>query len=519
MKRLRLVAALAAVLAAGAGCSDVKGLATRYRAERMLDRARREETRLRLGNQRPDSTALLKIHDAYARLRATFRPPFAEGAGGAARALNAGMARLVGTAELTAAGAALQARRADLALEHATWVASIAAADAGLAREADFATVVALEALRRFEDAIGVLHGMLDRYPPLPPPSIDRLDRILEIPEGIVEIRNQLGDPEGVRREQRNAVEYFRGILRQSPPPLLEAQVRPRLIRMLLETGDTGAALEEITALRRLISVEPQLKSLEPEILYSEARIRSRSWDPRPALDLFDRLVMAYPHSHFGARALLDAGVLLEKNIDRAGALARYQAIVDRPVPDPEVAPVAAFRAAMLEDQMGNWAEAKRTLDGIPVRFPDSRAAIEAPFAIVDHYVRAREFGSAKLALRRAVETYRTLIARDTTSAACTAYRWNMMRAYEGLEQWTDALSVADDMAVRDRGTAATSRALFVASQIADKIGDKRRSNSYLQKLSLEYPKFPLIGAVNRALRERGLIPGTGAADKSSAGG
>ncbi|MBI4364475.1 MAG: tetratricopeptide repeat protein [Candidatus Latescibacteria bacterium] len=502
--RRHIVGGLVAALALTTGCSDMKGMATRYRAERMLDEARREETRLRVGNQRPDSTTLLRIHDAYSRLRGAFPAPFVDGDGAAAKALNAAMARLVGTAELTAARSAFRAGRADLALEHAKWVASVASADTGLAREADFAAVVALQGLRRFEDAIELLHGMLERYPPTPPPSMDRLDAVLEIPDGIVGIRTQLGDPEGARREQEKAVEYYRRILASSPLPLLDAQVRSRLIRMLLETGDTGSALSEITALRRLISLEPSLKSLEPEILYSEARIRGVAKDPGPALDLFDRLVMAYPGSRFGARALLDAGVLLEKHRDHAGALARYRTLLDRDPPDPEATPVAAFRLAMLEDQLGNWEDAKRTLDGIPVRFPTSRAAIEAPFAIVDHYARSRQFDATKLALHRAIDTYRKLIARDTTSASCTAYRRNIMRAYEGLELWDDALSVADEMAARDRGAAATSHALFVASQIADKIGDKSLSNSYLKKIVLEYPRFPLLELVKKRLRGRG---------------
>ena len=288
---------LAGMLVFAVGCSNLGGSATRYRVERMYLQAQREQTRLELDKSLPDSTRLLKIHDAYARLRATFRPPFVEGTGDAAKRLRAEIVRQVGMAELTSAQFALKARRSDLALEQARWIASIAAADTSLHREADFMIVAALQGLRRPDEAIAMLYGMLDRYQPLSPSRYDREDAILSVPEAIISLRSAMGDSAAARKDRGRAIEYFRAVLKTGPPPLLEAQVRAKITRSLIELGRPAEAYTEVSALRRLVSSAPELKSVEAEILYSEARIRSMGREPTAALDLFDLVVMMYPNS------------------------------------------------------------------------------------------------------------------------------------------------------------------------------------------------------------------------------
>jgi len=494
---------LAGTLLFAAGCSDLGGMATRYRAERMHLQAQREEARLTVGKARPDSTTLLKIHDAYSRLRATFKPPFVKGTSDVAKRLNAEITRQVGGAELTGARFALQARRPDLALEHARWVASIAEADTGLHRQADFISVGALRAQRKFEDAIQVMRGMLQRYRLIPPPSYDREDQLLSVPDGIVGVREEMGDSAGARRERAQTVEYYRGVLKASPPPILQAQVRARLARTLIEMGDAASASGEVTTLRRMVSATPALKDLEPEIMYTEARVTSMGKDTKGALELYDLVLMTYPHSRFAPKALFDSGILLERLMDREGALARYRAVYDRPNADEALAPIASFRAAMVKDQMGKWAESKQMLEGIPVRFPHSRAAIQAPFAIVEHYSRAGQGDAVKASLLKAVDVYRGLIASDTTSVYCAAFRWSILRAFAGLERWNDALAAVDEMVAKDRGILATAQALVEGAKISSALGDKARSDMYLQYLVTDFPSSPVAAQARKLLKER----------------
>ena len=494
------ILAAAGTLVIFAGCARYEGMDVLYRAERMGWHAGREERRLTMRKLAPDSATLLRVRAEYARLRATFRPPFIDGSGENVDRLRRDIAREVGAAELTAGQKALLAHRPDLALESARWVGSIAGADSSLHREADFAVATALRALKRYDEAILTMRAVLDRYPPVPPPTPDREDQILGVPDAIIQLRSEMGDSEGVRREQAAAVAYYRAILDRKPPPYLESQVRARLSRTLIEMGQGEAAFAEVTILRRLVSATPGLRSLEPELLYSEARIRGMAKENKAALDLYDLVVMTHPLSPFAARSLLDAAVICERTSDRAGALARYNALLSRPKLDPALAPVATFRMAMVKDQMGNWPEAKQALESIPLQYPQSRGAVEAPFAIVDHYMRSGEREEGKRSLANAVNIYRAMIARDTSSAYGPIYRWNILRAYAALQRWSDALTVVDEMAEKDRGEPITAEALFQGARIARTAGNKSKSDSYLQRIMLEYPTSQFAGPVRKLL-------------------
>jgi len=492
----------AACLALLAGCSRMEGMAVRYRAERMVWDAQKQETRLRIGHAVPDSATLLRIRAEYQKLRQTFPPPFLAGSGKDVEELRADIARQVGMAELTASRTALYAHRPDLALESARWVASIAAADTGLGRDADLAAVMALRGMRRNDEAVAAMRAMLDKYPPVPPPSPDQEDQILSIPDAIIDLHSQAGDSASIGSDRVYAVTYYRRVLSGNPPPFLEAQVRARLSRTLLEMGDANAAFEEVGALRRLVQRTPALQSLEPELLYSEARIRAMQKDYKNALALYDTVVKAHAASPFAARALLDAAIIAERMNDREGAVARYRAIMEQPKSDPGIVSVASFRMAMVKDQMGKWDEAKQILETIPLRFPKSRAGVEAPFAIVEHYSRSRQADAAKAALLRAVDTYRSMIGRDSGSAYSPVYRWNILRAYAALDRWKDVLATVDEMAEKDRGVPITAEALFQGAQIARSKGDKSKSDVYLQRIALEYPKSPRAAFVRKFLKD-----------------
>ena len=189
--RLLAVLACAALLA---GCSNLEGMATRYRAERMVWKAQRRETQLRVGKAAPDSATLLRIRAEYQKLRQTFPPPFIPGQGPGVEKIRRDVAHQVGMAELTASRIALYAHRPDLALESARWVRSIADADTALSREADVGTVMALRGLRRFDEAIATMRTMLDRYPPAAPRSPEQEDPILNVPDAIIELRGETSD-------------------------------------------------------------------------------------------------------------------------------------------------------------------------------------------------------------------------------------------------------------------------------------------------------------------------------------
>ena len=485
-----------------AGCSQLDGMATRFRVERMLFEAQRTETRLRIGKAAPDSATLLRIYFEYRKPRLNFRAPYFAGSGAGAEKIRRDITRQIGLAELAASRTALQAHRPDLAIESARWVVTVAGTDTVLAREGYVAMVFTLRALRAFDEAIITMRAMLERFPPAEPRSPDQEDPILNIPDAIIELRGETADSSMVGQDRAYAVAYYRRLLAAHPSPFLESQVRARLSRTLLEAGDANAAFAEVSTLRALVQRTPGLRSLEPEILYTEGRIRGMQKDFKSALSIYDGIAKTHPASPFAARALLDAAVIAERVGKPGDAIARYRAILDRPNPDPAIASVASYRMAMVMDQIGRWEDAKQVLEGIPTQYPRSRAGVEAPFAIVEHYNRARQPDAAKAALAKAIDTYRVLIRQDTVSAYATVYRWNTLRAQAALGRAKDALSTVDQMAENDRGAPITSEALFQGAQIALGIGDKVKSDVYLQRIVMEYPRSPRAAGIRKYLSE-----------------
>jgi tetratricopeptide (TPR) repeat protein len=492
MRRIPVWTAPVALLLLLAGCGNIGALTTRYRAEQALWRAQQEEARLRLAGAHPDSASLERLRAQFAKLKGRFSIPPEAKPGTRAEQVRVDIIRILGNAELTGARLAMIARQPKDALERARWVARAAERDTFLAREADLRIVDALQALGRYGEAVDSMWMMVDRFPPVPPRTPDEQDPILRMPSLVTALHLQLGDTTAARQDRRRAVEYYQRLLADRPPPLLEAQVRTLTVDAQLALGDRDGALETLNAFEQLVDSTPSLKDREPEVLFAKASVRAMfGGDPKDAVTVFDEVINRYPDSPYAARALVESGVALERADQRRAALARYRQALEKYPEDETAGPIALFRGAMLKDRMGDWAGAKQDLESIPLRFPESRGALEAPFAIVAHYRRSGELGAARASLLRAVDTYRTLLARDSTAAGNAAIRWNIARCYAALDRPKDALSVIDDMSRKDRRSPLTAVALRQGAELAAKTGDPARARAYLERFLLYFPQAP----------------------------
>lgn len=481
------------------GCGDAVRLAARYRAEQMTHEAERAERQARLGQARPDSATLLRLRENFLAVRRAIPPPYRLPSDVPGARVPASLLEAVGTAELNGVRLALQAGRADLALEQAEWLAANAEGDLLIRRKADFAAMGALRQLGRFDDAIAQMHLMLERYKLFTPRAGGEEDALLSVPELMVNMRREQGDEAGAAKELEYTVAYYQKTLREPMAPGLEAQVRSLLIRSYLEQGNTTAALAELAALDKLAASDPKYKSIEPEVHYSRARIRSLvDKTPDEAIRLLDRVAADYPTSPFGAKALLESAVYNERHKRFEAALDRYHAVLNLYPADLRVAPVALYRQAMLEEQSGKWDDAKRTLESIPVKYPASKAAAEAPMTIALRYASRNDRPAALAALQRAVLTYDELIGRDSTSVFTTLFRWNKLRCQLPLGKWQDGLKTVDDMLVKDKGHPYTAQALIEAARIAKNHGQPDRGAVYLQRYLEDYPKSPLADRVRK---------------------
>ncbi len=495
-----------------AGCADLGLRAAQFRAEKLLWNARREEQRARLGGASPDSAGIARLRALYRKVREEVRvPPVDTSAAVGTQRLRVGLGRVIGEAELAGARLALEARRPGEALEKARWLMNFAGQDTFLRREAHFRVIDALQGLRQYDLAVQEMWVALDDYPPVPPRKPEEEDPILKTPALIVMLHQQLGDTAAVRVDLGRGIEYYKRLLAQHPTPLLEAQVRVRLAAAQVEWGDRAGALRNLDDLDRVVTATPALSGTRAELLCTKGDLEARpGGHPAAALAAYNEVIQKYPDAPFAPRALVGAAVLEESAGKKKEAIARYRAVLDRYASDEVNGPIAMFRTAMLREQLGDWPAAKQVLEDAPLRYPKTRVALEAPVAIAQHYQRVRDGESMRAAFGKAIETYRRLIASDSTNMMNVGFRWNIARCYAALERWNDALTAIDEMSLRDRGSALTANAVLEAARICGKLGNEERRRAYLRRYVVDYPNSPQVGMAKAMLVSGGNPPPAG---------
>ena len=509
-RTMRRWTAAALLLASTAGCGDAALHATRYRAERLLWQVERAEAKARLGRGVPDSLTLLSLREQYLAVPNRVRVPDLRSTDPRTVALHREVSRLLATAQLQGARLALRAKRPDLAIEGARALAASAGEDTLIARRTDFFLVATYRETGREEDAIALMREMLKRYPPLPPERPGDEDAILSVPQAIISMRRDMQDTPGVRAAAMEAVAYYRSLLRVPRGAELESQIRARLVRIVLETGRYDEGARELAALQELVDRTPELAKLKPEVQYSEAKVeamRAAGSSPDRAIKMLETFARDYPRAPQAPRARFEAAVLLEGSGKKREALERYKAVAESYPDDREVTPTALFRRAMLEETFQNWDVSKNLLESIPLMYPDTRAALEAPLAVVNRYVRARDKNAAMGALERAVETYGRLVDRDTLSTYTPLYRWNIYLCQVSLGKWQDALRTVDDMARVHPEHPIVAQALLEGAKLANRYRDQATASRFLGRFLVLFPNSPLIPDVRRELAELGSGP------------
>lgn len=492
----QLTAALAGVLLV-CGCGSAGRRAERYRVEQAIYQARKAETEAGLRGTRPDSVGYLKLRDNYLRVRDAASPPFLRGTG-EAQAAGREALQLVAAAVTQSARFATLAKRPDLALEDARWIEQHAEGDTMTLRQADFVTAGSLRAMGKVNEAVEVMRGMLRRYDPVPPPKgTSAEDEILSVPEMMAQVRRETGDEAGAKKELEYGNGYYKGLLQKPRDPMLEALIRARIVRNDLELANAPEAMDQVQAIEKIVAAHPELNSLTPELQYSRAKIQlMANTKDMSAVAALQSFAKAYPKHALAPRALFDAAVYLENAKRLPEALENYRAVATLYPQNLDVAPVSLFREAMLEEQTGSWEQAKATLESIPVKYPRTQAAIEAPYTIAQRYYQRGDKVAARGALAKAITIYQTMIANDSTGAIVPACKFTILRGQLSLGEWDQALGTVDEMATRFPRHPYTAQALLEGARVANANRQKDRAAGYLQQYLENFPGSPLAAQV-----------------------
>lgn len=486
-----------------AGCGGTETAAV-YRAEKLLYDARKSEVQARLGSTPPDSAALMKLGAAFAKVRAAFPGPYKLEGSTKQREQMIYAIRTVAAAEASVGRLSMEAKRADLALATAERLQTEAAIDTMTARNAAFMQLAALQSLQRYDDAVAQMKRIMANYPPLPP-AANGEDPVLSLPEAIVNLRRNLGDDDAAAKEIRNALTYYQGLLHVPQPPALEAQIRARTLRTYLELNQVGRALEEANTLERLVESTPSLRSMLAEVAFAKGKIKATvDKDPTEGIDILERIATDFPNSPLAPRALFEAASQAEGKGRYAEAKTRYEAILQRFPDSPEVAPLSLYRLGIVQDRLGDWSLAKRTLETIPTRYPQSTAAAEAPMAVIQHYARENQKSAAQLYFKKALETYRTLVRQDSSGRMAPMFRLKMYQIYAAGRDSNGIYRVTEEMLRNHPKHPYTAQILLEAARAAKAFGNERRAIVYLRRFLQDFPRSPVVADVKREIKEHG---------------
>jgi tetratricopeptide (TPR) repeat protein len=503
--RRSLALAALGLLLAFTGCGDAPREAEIYRVQRGYWLADRAYTELQMRGGKPDSSELLavrtKVIAAVDQAAGTIR---AMEPGGKRSPLDDRLLRIVGYGEIQAGQLALMAGRPDLALERCRALVARAEGDTAVTRKADIVIFGALRRMGRFDEAAETLRSMLARYVPRPPDSTGVEDFLLTIPTMLTDMRKELGDEEGAKRELERGMVYYDGLLAKGDlGPAMETQVRLHLTHSYLELGRKRDALAALDTLESIVTAHAELASNIPEIRYTRIRLTSSDTkDPSASAATLQRLAFDFPQSPVASLALLDAALLLERAGQFDRAMAGYEAVITRYPWATETVATALLRQAMLEDRAGNWDRAKSILESIPTLYPRTNAGAQAPISLAEHYQRNGQIDAFHNSLRRAAQTYERMIAIDSLATTTPRLRWNLVRVYANLDDTKGVFRAVDGLAASNPTSPLAARALLVAANFAESKKLKQQTAVYLNRYLQSFPNAAAAPQVRAKLRQ-----------------
>ena len=497
--------ALALLLAVAlAGCGEAAKRADAYRVQRGLWEAYRAGQTMEIAGAAPDTTTILALRQHFVDAVEDAYPLLQRRPGGAKRsAAEVRLLQIVSQGEIEAARLAHAAGRPELALERCKRLVAVADGDTSVTRRADIMIAGSLRRMGKHEDAIDAMKTMMVRYPPREPDSTGVEDFVLSLPIVIVDLRKDMGDDAAMARSLTEAERYYEGlVLGGGMTPALEAQVRSRLVHVLLEQRRMPEAFAGLDSLETIVTRTPSLARMIPEIRYTRFKLQGETGNVAETIAGLERLAFIFPKSSVAPRALFDAAVLMERTNRFADAREAYARIPARYPHIPELASTSLLRQAMLEDRAGDWVKSKATLESVPANYPRTTAAAQAPLSIVEHYVRVKDRAGVDISLKKAVEQYERMVRSDSTAAGTARIRWNLLRCYLQMRDRNGVFRTVDGLADRHPKTPFAAEALLQGANYAETNNLKPVAVRFLGRYLQEFPEAPQAKLVRERVRK-----------------
>jgi len=492
-------AALLIIALAGSGCA-VPEMHQRYEAERDVWRAQRDVEQLRL---RP-ALAGMPVWEAMAgrfeALGRTYQVPLP--AAPEASILEAKQTRALAARSFSRA-AALRADLGDtaaaLGLYQEVFTAFPETPDLVAGARLDHARL--LESGGRTEGAITDYEAALAALPPRAGEP-GAAGQVMQVPLHVARLRTA-GDPGAESAVYGAAAAYYRDLADREPGTLNATEARSRLVDITTDRQDWAAA---VTAMRDLEAEVLRCPPPPPEDL---GRIRlgiaeaqhSGLHDDDAALATLNALLRDYPTGLSAALATLALARYHGENGDVDQALGLLDGMrKDFPDQDAAQAQALLYRARLLE-RAKRWNEALDVLRSIPIEYPLSDAALDAPLEPVRHYRESGDEAARLQALADAEAAYRSFLGRYPVTDRRLHAREKLIQVLLAEERYTAA---ADELSTlsQDLGPSpAGAKALWTAARLLEvRLGDRAGATELFLSAAPRFQDTPTAALLDSEL-------------------
>ncbi|MDQ6764662.1 MAG: outer membrane protein assembly factor BamD [Verrucomicrobiota bacterium] len=288
------------------------------------------------------------------------------------------------------------------------------------------------------------------------------------------------------------AIKAYRSIVRRHPKDALASGAAFRYAQLQEKTGDY---LKAAAAYRVLVENYPKSphfdEAIEAQFRIGEMYLAGKKMkvlgipikaSKEKPVEIFAAIVRTAPFGRYTARAQFDIGLATEKSGDVEGAVAAYQAVVEK-FPNDPIAADAQYQIGYI------WFKAAKA----GVR--DPKAAANAKLGFQDFLFRHPK--SEKAAQAR--DNLRQLEEKQTTSAFEIAKYYDKQKAYAA------AVIYYNDVIRQEPGSLAAERSKKRVAELRAKVGDAKLQSAELTAATAKKKKAtPTTAAANVPPGSRG---------------
>lgn len=287
------------------------------------------------------------------------------------------------------------------------------------------------------------------------------------------------------------AMKHYKDLLKQVGPIQASAKVKNYVALTYLANDNYDEAKKEWRSIAKEFPQSPYA----PLSLLAAAEVsvkHQQNFDE--AIAIYSQFLEEYPTHPLTGNTTIRVGLLHNSKKDYAGARKWFQQALDdyyqgKPAQESET---QLLIAKTYQDE-GNWPEAEKNYQEIQLKYPETLAALQVPFAISMYYESQGQTDKAEQAFSDAVAKYEELAKKHPgTEIEATAKRF-IMSAYAKKGDWNQILSSIDADANKETDPNRKGQWLILKAMVVEnRMQDKEKALILYQDFISEYPNHAL---------------------------